>query len=98
VARVDWTRSARDLDRLIRGCDPQPGAHARLAGEVVRLFESRLLPGESPDPPGSVLGLEEGRLLVAAAGGRLAIARLRRGEGKKVPAPEAGLAVGQRLE
>jgi methionyl-tRNA formyltransferase len=98
VARIDWTRSARDLDRLIRGCDPQPGAHARLAGEVVRLFESRLLPGAAADPPGSVLGLEEGRLLVAAEGGRLAIARLRRGEGKKVPAPEAGLAVGERLE
>lgn len=97
VARLDWTRSARDLDRLIRGCDPQPGAHARLAGEVVRLFESRLLPGAAPDPPGSVLGLEQGRLLVAAHGGRLAIARLRRGEGKKVPAPEAGLAAGQRL-
>lgn len=97
VARVDWTRSARDLDRLIRGCDPQPGAHARLAGEVVRLFESRLLPGAPPDPPGSVLGLEEGRLLVAALGGRLAIAQVRRGEGKKVPAAEAGLAAGQRL-
>jgi methionyl-tRNA formyltransferase len=97
AARIPWARPARELDRLIRGCDPQPGAHARLGEEVVRLFESRLLPGAPSEPPGSVLGLEEGRLLVAAAGGRLAVARVRRGEGKKLPAAEAGLAPGERL-
>jgi methionyl-tRNA formyltransferase len=97
VARIDWARPAREIDRLIRGCDPQPGAHARLGGEVVRLFESRLLPGPAPGPPGSVLGLEQGRLLLAAVGGRLAVARVRRGEGKKLPAPEAGLTTGERL-
>jgi methionyl-tRNA formyltransferase len=97
VARIDWSRPARELDRLIRGCDPQPGAHARLGGEVVRLFDCRLLPGGPAGPAGTVLGLEEGRLLLAAAGGRLAVGRVRRGEGKKVPAPEAGLAAGGRL-
>jgi methionyl-tRNA formyltransferase len=97
VARLDWTRPALEVDRLIRGCDPQPGAHARLGDEVVRLFESRLLPGAATGPAGGVLGIEDGRLLIAASGGRLAVARVRRGAGKKVPAPEAGLAAGMRL-
>jgi methionyl-tRNA formyltransferase len=97
VARIDWSRPAREIDRLIRGCDPQPGAHARLGDEAVRLFDSRLLPGPGAGPAGSVLGLAEGRLLLAAGDGRLAVGRVRRGEGKKVPAPEAGLAAGQRL-
>jgi methionyl-tRNA formyltransferase len=98
VARIDWTRGAVDLDRLIRGCDPQPGAHARLRGETLRLFDGRLLPGASSAPPGSLLGLEAGRLVVAARGGRLGIGRLRLGEGKKVPAAAAGLEAGLRLE
>ena len=97
AARIPWARPARELDRLIRGCDPQPGAHARLGDEVVRLFESRLLAGAPSEPPGTVLGLEEGRLLVAAGDGRLAVARVRRGEGKKLPAAQAGLAPGERL-
>jgi methionyl-tRNA formyltransferase len=98
VARIDWTREARDLDRLIRGCDPQPGAHALLRGERLRLFDGRLLPGAVGSPPGSVLGLEAGRLLLAARGGRLAVGRVRLGEGKKLAAAEAGLEAGVRLE
>lgn len=98
VARIDWTRDARELDRLIRGCDPQPGAHALLRGEKLRLFDGRLLPGAAGSPPGSVLGLEQGRLVLAARGGRLGVGRVRLGEGKKLPAAEAGLEAGLRLE
>ncbi len=98
VARIDWTRDARELDRLIRGCDPQPGAHAVLGGEKLRLFDGRLLQGPVSSPPGSVLGLEQGRLVLAALGGRLGVGRLRLGEGKKLPAAEAGLEAGLRLE
>ncbi len=97
VARIDWARPARELDRLIRGCDPQPAAHTLLDGEVVRLFESRLLPHPAPEPAGTLLGLEDGRLLVAAREGRLAVARVRRGEGKKVPAAQAGFSSGARF-
>jgi methionyl-tRNA formyltransferase len=98
VARIDWTRGAIELDRLIRGCDPQPGAFALLRGQPLRLFDGRLLAGGSDAPAGSVLGLEDGRLVVAARGGRLAVGRLRLGEGKKLPAAESGLEAGQRLE
>jgi len=98
VARIDWTRDAFELDRLIRGCDPQPGAFARWRGEPLRLFDGRLLPGAADAPAGSVLGLENGRLVLAARGGRLAVGRLRLGEGKKLAAAESGLEAGQRLE
>lgn len=104
VARIDWARPAVELDRLVRGCDPSPGAWAeRAGGEPVRLFDGRLLPGGRAAPPGTLLGLENGRLLLAAAGGRLAIGKLRVGEGAKHPAAEAlgagpgGLEAGERL-
>jgi methionyl-tRNA formyltransferase len=97
IARVDFRRDAAELDRLIRGCDPQPGAFALRRGEKLRLFDGRLLPGDPGAPPGSVLGLADGRLLLAARGGRLAVGRVRLGEGKKLSAAEAGLEAGERL-
>jgi methionyl-tRNA formyltransferase len=36
TARLISTKSAAELDRWIRGCDPQPGAWAQHGDEVVR--------------------------------------------------------------
>jgi methionyl-tRNA formyltransferase len=97
VARIDWTRPAREIDRLIRGCDPQPGAHAELEGQTVRLYDAQLLEGEVPQEPGTILGLQDARLLVAASGARISLGKLRVGEGSKRAAAEVGLAAGARL-
>jgi methionyl-tRNA formyltransferase len=97
VARINWSRDAARLDRLIRGCDPQPGAFALRGDTPVRLFDARLVPGEVAAAPGSVLGVEDGLLLLAARGGRLGVGRLKVGDDKKVAAAEAGLEPGERL-
>jgi methionyl-tRNA formyltransferase len=36
-ARVDWSRPAFAVDRLVRGCTPEPGAWTTLRGERLRL-------------------------------------------------------------
>jgi methionyl-tRNA formyltransferase len=95
VARIDWTRDAAELDRLIR--DPQPGACATRGGETVRLFDGRRVAGPADGIPGRIAGVEEGRLLIEARGGCLAIGRVRVGGGAKVPAAESGLVPGERL-
>jgi methionyl-tRNA formyltransferase len=97
VARIDWSRDAIEIDRLIRGCDPQPGAYAIRGEEKVRLFEGRCIDGPEVGPPGTVAGVDDGRLLIDARGGRLAIRRVRVGAGAKVAAAESGLARGERL-
>jgi len=96
-ARIDWQRPAAEVDRQIRGCDPQPGAWAQLGGEPIRLYGGRLLEGASDEAPGTILGLEEGRLLLAARGGLLSLAKLKVEGGKKLPAAEVGLEAGQKL-
>ncbi len=98
AARLDWSRPVAELDRWIRGCDPQPGAWALRGEEKVRFFGGRLAPGEAEAPAGTVLGLEGDRLLLAARGGRLVVGRVRIGEGKKQPVAEAGLLEGERLK
>ena len=101
-ARIAWSRSADEIDRLIRGCDPNPGAFAERAnGERVRCFDARLATGSVDAEPGTVLGVEDGRLVVAAHGGLVAIGKLRVGDGAKAAAAaifaSGGVEAGERL-
>ena len=52
-ARIDWTRPAVEIDRLIRGLSPFPGAWCEIAGERVKLIGSRL--AEADAAPGTIL-------------------------------------------
>ncbi len=52
-ARVDWTRPAEEVDRLIRGLSPFPGAWTEVSGERIKLLRSRLADGTGK--PGHVL-------------------------------------------
>jgi methionyl-tRNA formyltransferase len=52
-ARVDWSRPAIEVDRLIRGLSPFPGAWTLVNGERIKLLRSRLVDGQGA--PGQVL-------------------------------------------
>lgn len=52
-ARIDWSRSAVEIDRQIRGLSPFPGAWCEVAGERVKLLRSRLVDGNGA--PGELL-------------------------------------------
>ncbi|MCV2881623.1 methionyl-tRNA formyltransferase [Actibacterium sp. XHP0104] len=52
-ARINWARPAAEVDRLIRGLSPFPGAWCEMAGERVKLLQSRLADGSGT--PGAVL-------------------------------------------
>ena len=94
---IDWSLSGERVDRLIRGCDPQPGAHARLEGETVRLYSSHFRSGQETSAPGTVLGSEGEALLLSAHGGVLEVGKIRRDGDSKKPAVHGGLRPGQCL-
>ncbi len=96
-ARVDWSRSGVEIDRLVRGCDPQPGAHAQLDDQSVRLYDAEWVDRSRSEPAGTLIGFEQGKLLIAVRGGIVAVGRVRVGPGKKVLAGDAGLEIGRRL-
>ncbi len=52
-ARIDWTRPAAEVDRLIRGLSPFPGAKCSMNDEQIKLLSSRLAAGQGA--PGQVL-------------------------------------------
>ncbi len=72
-ARIDWTRPAIDVSRVIRAFDPAPGAFSTLRGAEVKLFGARIAHDISGDP-GAVLGIDEMGLLVGCGTGAVRIA------------------------
>jgi len=82
-ARVDWTRPAAEVDRLIRGLSPFPGAWTEVAGERVKLLRSRRVEGTGA--PGEILG----GFRVACGEGAVEISQLQREGRRPVSAEEA---------
>jgi methionyl-tRNA formyltransferase len=65
-ARIDWTKDAATIGRLIRGLDPRPGAWTELDGAELKLYSARAVDGHARG--GEVMDTD-GRLLIAAGGG-----------------------------
>jgi len=95
-ARIDWSTAAEQVDRLVRGCDPNPGAWAELDGVPIRLYGATLEAGGS-GAAGTVIGYEGTAVRIALAGAALRIEKLRLGDSPKALASESSLAPGARL-
>jgi methionyl-tRNA formyltransferase len=76
-AAIDWARPAPDVHNLIRGCDPQPGAHTTWQGTRLRLYDSRRVEAPSGIPAGTVIALAADGITIAAGTGAVRCARAR---------------------
>jgi methionyl-tRNA formyltransferase len=99
-AKIDWSKPAYEIHNLIRGCDPQPGAHTTWQGKMVRVFDARLQQNANSAAAGQVTGIGGEDITIALNGGTLTVKRMR-GEGGKISAAEfakqVDLKVGDRL-
>ena len=86
-AQIDWSKPAQEVYNLIRGCDPQPGAHTTYNGKMVRIFDAHLQMGANSPPPGQIIGGGSEEITIALNGGRLTVKRMR-GDGAKTSAAE----------
>ncbi len=88
--RIDWELPAEDLDRLIRGISPSPGAWCLLNGARVKILGSRVF--DSQGHPGSRLKIdgESKPLIIACGKGAILISCIQR-EGKNPVSGEAFL-------
>jgi len=73
-ARLDWSRPAAELDRLIRGCTPAPGAWTLLRDERFKIGPATPEAGESL-PPGTLI-VERKSVAVATGDGVLRLGQV----------------------
>jgi methionyl-tRNA formyltransferase len=79
-ARLDWTRPAVELERLIRAFHPWPICHSTLNDEALKVHAAEL--GEGSGAPGSLLAADKQGLTVACGQGALRLTRLQLPGGK----------------
>ena len=79
-ARLDWSRPAVELERLVRAFNPWPLCHSTLNGEALKIHAAQL--GEGSGQPGSILAADKSGLTVACGEGALRLTRLQLPGGK----------------
>jgi methionyl-tRNA formyltransferase len=100
AARIDWRRSADEVQRAVRAFDPRPGAWTTFHGNDVKLYGARVLPDAEGDP-GEVLDIREDGMAVACGGGAVRIGYVHPSGKRRLPALDwhqgRGIAVGDVL-
>jgi methionyl-tRNA formyltransferase len=91
-ARVDWSRSAEQIERGIRAFDPNPGAWTTLGPDMLKLWRARVSTGALAQPrthpPGTVLTADAAGIAVACGEGVLCLLELQRAGGKRLAAAD----------
>ncbi len=87
LGEVDFSKSAAEIDCLVRGVNPWPGAYTHLNGEVLKLWKVSPRPWEGTEADGSVLkaSAREG-LLVKCGNGALELEIIQLPGGKRMSA------------
>ena len=85
-AVIDWSKSAHELERHIRGFNPFPGAQAQFAGQTVKIWRSAPVAGGGEK--GRILHVDRNSIVVACGSGALAISELQKAGGKRLAVRE----------
>ena len=68
LGRIDWSKSAQELDWLVRGTTPWPGAFTTLGEQTIKVFELDILDGPASGAPGEIVAADAKRGLVVSCG------------------------------
>src|SRR3954465_9689385 len=90
-AHIDWGKRGEQIDRLIRGCNPAPGAWSKLGDKTVKIFDAKPLPATSPKgiagKLGEIVAGDADGITVVCADGGVKVTRVQ-ADGPKVGAGE----------
>jgi methionyl-tRNA formyltransferase len=86
--RLDWSLSAVEVDRRVRGLRPWPGTTVELAGREVKLLRGRPVDGDAGAAPGTVVGSERSGVVVATGAGRYLVEEVQLPGRRPMPAKQ----------
>lgn len=79
---VEFLRSAKEIERLIRGLDPWPSTYALYNGKTIKLWKAEAIDEKNNAPRGTVVKVSNDAIFVNTSDGILKITELQL-EGKK---------------
>ena len=82
MGRIDFHKSATELERLVRGLNPWPSAYTFVNGKTLKIWKCKTEDDNQGAAPGTVLQAQEGGIFVACGEGTLVLTEVQL-EGKK---------------
>ena len=82
LGNVDWSKSAKEIECLIRGLNPWPSAYTHLNGKTLKLWLAKVIDENSTLTPGTIVKVTKNEILVQTGAGMLSLLEVQM-EGKK---------------
>lgn len=73
LGNIDWNKSAKEIERLIRGLTPWPSAYTDWNGKVMKIWEAEVVEGMREEAPGTIVNVEKNSFSVQTGDGLLKI-------------------------
>lgn len=80
--KIDWTKSAAEIERMIRAYTPWPGTWAMVDDTRLKILSARIFDGKNKDVIGTLWRTEPGELAVACKSGALILLTVQPDGGK----------------
>jgi len=87
-ARIDWHKSAEEIDRHIRAFNPAPGTVTEINGNVIKIWRAKIVQRQTDKTGGTIIGLSEDGIEVQCGKNSLRLLVLQKSGGKKLLANE----------
>ncbi|WP_303137358.1 methionyl-tRNA formyltransferase [uncultured Eubacterium sp.] len=82
LGKIDFNKSANEIERLIRGLNPWPSAYTKMDGKTLKIWDADVDDSENDSAPGTINEVGKDFIRVATGKGSLKILELQL-EGKK---------------
>lgn len=82
LGRIDFSKSAIEIERLIRGFNPWPSAYTKLGGKTLKIWAADVLEEEYEGAAGEIIKVSKNEIYVKTGKGTLSLKEIQL-EGKK---------------
>lgn len=82
LGKIDFTKSAEEIERLIRGLNPWPSAYTGLDGKTLKIWDANVIDREVEGQPGEIVEITKENIYVKTGKGLLELEEVQL-EGKK---------------
>lgn len=82
LGKIDWTKSAVEIERLVRGLNPWPSAYTSLNGKTLKIWRTSVEEADSGAKAGTIVSLKKDEIAVQTGKGILLLQEVQL-EGKK---------------
>ncbi|MDD3362429.1 MAG: methionyl-tRNA formyltransferase [Hespellia sp.] len=76
LGNINWTRSAAEIERLVRGLNSWPSAYTHMDGKVMKIWQADVADSTSDAVPGTVISVNKNDFAVQTGDGVLLVKQL----------------------